>query len=116
MTDIEIENKKKYLAPPTQKQIDSFVVLCRVSELHFEMFFGLPRGTIKVARTGYMPMPLKYWHIFYERTIPTYGVNAKKEPIQASAPRVRDVVRVEKVQEKIITPPVIIHGRFAALK
>lgn len=75
MTEIEKHNRKNYLKPPTPQQIEEFVKECGVSNLAFESFFGIPAGTIAVVKTGYMNMPVKYWHYFYEKIIPNYGVN-----------------------------------------
>ena len=90
-----------YLRPPTQEQIDNFIHECGVSCYRFESFFGMPRGTIKVARTGYMPMPLKYWHIFYEKVIPTYGTGAAMAKKVELRPKVAAVVKKEHVIPQI---------------
>lgn len=74
MTFIEKDNRRRYLQAPTIEQIDEFVAICKVSYYRFEDFYGMPKGTIKVVKTGYMAMPVKFWHIFYEKIIPTYGV------------------------------------------
>ena len=101
--------------------IDSFVNFCRVSEYQFERFFRIPRHTIKTVRRGIRSMPAKYWHIFYERKIPTYG--HENEPavrnmvINKSGGELADVLADKnKVNDRPITPPVALHGRFAALK
>ncbi len=61
-------NKEKYLGPPSLEQIDDFIKKkLKVSYYHFESFFGMPRGTLKVVRNGYMALPPKYWHIFFEQ-------------------------------------------------
>lgn len=65
LSPIEERNRKIYAKPPSQEQVDAYIKKLGVSELHFERFFELPTGTIKVMRARRLNMPLKYWHIFY---------------------------------------------------
>lgn len=65
--DIATQNKRKYLKAPSWVKINSFIKKCGVSESHFELFFGMPKGTIKVYRFGNRKLPSQYWHIFFDK-------------------------------------------------
>ncbi len=110
MTFIEKDNRRRYLQAPNIEQIDEFVSMCKVSYYRFEEFFGLPKGTIKVVKTGYMEMPLKYWHIFYEKVIPTYGVGV------SSPTKVPYVKPAPKIKPKHVIPQVSSDDRLAAFR
>lgn len=62
-----VENRKKYLKAPNLSLIEKVIKKFDVSESHFELFFGIPSGTIKAMRyNSTRQMPAKYWHLFYD--------------------------------------------------
>ncbi len=67
------EATQKYLYPPTNEQIFSFVEEVGVSAFAFERYYGIAQDTLKSVKSGWRKLPRKHWGIFYERTIPTYG-------------------------------------------
>lgn len=111
MTQIEKENRRKYLLPPNPVQIDEFVrKVCGVSYYRFEEFFGMPKGTIKVVKTGYMDMPVKFWHIFYDQIIPTYGTNSEAV-YRERKPVFKSIAPIPKKQNTSFN-----HDRLSAFK
>lgn len=77
---IEEENIRKYGKPPTIQQINSFVEQVGLSLSRFEKFFAIAPACLRNVRYGTRPLPVKYWHIFYERVIPEVGVGYVKAP------------------------------------
>lgn len=66
-------NRTKYLKPPTIKQLSSFIKQLGVTDTQFERFFGIPYNMITQVRSGAKNLPAAYWHIVYEKVVPTYG-------------------------------------------
>lgn len=72
---LKLENEKKYLKPPTLMQIEQFLKELDITTASFERFYGIPLGTIRKIRHGDNGryLPVKFWHIIYEKIVPAYG-------------------------------------------
>lgn len=79
--ELELQNKKTYLKPPTVEQINSFIKELNVTAAQFENFYSIPKGTIKVVRTGFRKLPPRWWNVVYERIVPTYGSNNNNKSV-----------------------------------
>lgn len=81
-TSISLSKKQKnletYLKEPEIEQIMAFINELGVSMTRFERFYGIPIGTIRQVKCGNTPLSPKYWHIIYEKVVPTYGVGYSK--------------------------------------
>lgn len=73
------EAQRKYLRPPTVKQIMEFVNECGVTMTAFERYFEFPNGVLRQVKMGNRDLPAKYWSVIYERVIPVYGTKFSKE-------------------------------------
>lgn len=73
LTPTVIENRKKYLKPPTKDQVLAFVKELGVSYAQFETFYGIAKGTIGLVSIGERDLPTAYWHIIYTKVKPAYG-------------------------------------------
>lgn len=89
------QNKKKYLASPTHKQVIEFVKEFGVSCAQFERFWGWPEGVIK--KIPFKGLPAKYWHVIYEKIKPAYGIG------YASKHMAKSVIKKPTKQKKIAT-------------
>lgn len=100
---IKEENSRKYLKPPSSVQIDEFLHELGVTTAAFERFYGIPIGTIRKIRHGDNGriLPMKYWHIIYEKIKPAYGVGfiPTKEEIRYKQSKVEPYKK--KVQKPI---------------
>ena len=67
------ENAIKYLKPPSIEQIASFLKEIGITRRRFENYHNLPRGTLTHVWMGRIDLPKSYWHIIYEKIVPTYG-------------------------------------------
>lgn len=68
-------NRAKYLKAPSLKEIDSFIKELNVSDNQFERFFGMAYNTIGPIRANRGKLPAKFWHIVYEKIIPSYSTD-----------------------------------------
>lgn len=68
------ENETKYLVPPTWEYMDAFIKEIGISIYHFERYYGLAFNHLAKVRCGLKPLGKSYWHIFYERIKPNYGM------------------------------------------
>jgi hypothetical protein len=57
---------KKYLKPPSIQLILKVVKDAGVKATQFELYFGIPKGTIKQIKHGSRSMPVRFWELFYE--------------------------------------------------
>lgn len=73
------DNIKKYGKPPTWEQIESLVNEVGLSFYKFELFYSLPVNHLANVKTGKRQLCKSYWHLFYERIIPKYGVSFIRE-------------------------------------
>lgn len=64
--EIENENRRKYLKPPTIARILKVIEDAGVSFAHFELYYAMTPGTIKNVKGGFKKMPVRYWAIFYD--------------------------------------------------
>lgn len=71
-------NKAKYLKAPTFAAIESFIKELDVSDAQFERFFGIPSNTLTQVKRGDKRLPARFWHIIYEKTVPTYSIPYQK--------------------------------------
>jgi len=69
-----VENKTKYAKAPSWETIDSLVKEMGMSYCQFERFYGLPYNHLACVKCGQQKLASAYWHIFYERIKPTYGM------------------------------------------
>lgn len=72
-------NITTYLKHPSPEEILAFVKELGVSCYQFERFFGIPNGTLKHVALGTHNLPARYWHIIYEKQIPSYGAGIYNE-------------------------------------
>jgi hypothetical protein len=70
---IEI-NRDLYPKAPTIEQIESFLKDIDIKPRTYERMVGMRHGTIADVKCGYRPLPLKWWHLIFERVTPTLGV------------------------------------------
>jgi hypothetical protein len=100
MTEVE-EIKKKYLKSPTNDEIRSFIKEVGVGVIQFERFYNIPKRTLILVLGGHRGLPAKYWPIFYERKIPSYGVGWSKSNNNDGKPnKVKSVtVNVTKIKD-----------------
>lgn len=68
------ENERKYLTPPTWEYMDAFIKEIGISIYHFEKYYGIAFNHLAKVRCGLKPLGKSYWHIFYERIKPKYGI------------------------------------------
>jgi hypothetical protein len=111
MVNKALENKELYLRAPTWEEIESFVKECKVTIPQFERYFSIPPKTLYEIRYGSRNLPAAYWHVIYEKKIPTYGTSAKhstrkiesvvKRPkkSQAGLPQQFDVNTINKLSK-----------------
>lgn len=91
MTEVE-EIKKKYLKSPTNDEIRNFIKEVGVGVIQFERFYNIPKRTLVLVLGGHRGLPAKYWPIFYERKIPSYGVGwVKSNKEQTKSKKARGV-------------------------
>lgn len=97
-TEQETLNRKRYLKAPTVEQVNNFIEELGVSALQFERFYGIPDHTIPRIRVGTRDFPRKYWHIIYEKIVPTYGdgyakaMSLKKKVTKKKKPAIKKKV------------------------
>jgi hypothetical protein len=75
MIETELEIKTKYLKAPSNEEIRGFIKELGVGVIQFERFYNIPKRTLILVLGGHRGLPVKYWPIFYERKVPTYGLN-----------------------------------------
>lgn len=56
----------RYKKHPPRKYILQVVAVTKLSDVKFEVFFGLYRLCISYYRRGVSEIPKKYWHLFYD--------------------------------------------------
>ncbi len=67
------ENRRRYLKEPTYEQVKNYIQNEQKTSLaQFERFWGMAAGTIK--KMPNQGLPAKWWHVFYEKITPAYGV------------------------------------------
>lgn len=72
-------NRRKYLKAPTISEIENFIKELKINAAQFERFFGIPDNTIPQIKNGYKRLPARFWHIIYEKIIPAYSTEGKKQ-------------------------------------
>lgn len=60
-------NRKKYAGPPSVEKINAHIKFLDMTSPHFEKYFGIPDGTIALIRIGKRDLPVRFWHIIYEK-------------------------------------------------
>lgn len=98
MLDIERTNKSKYKGPPTFKHIEKRLKQFNMKGAHFELYFGIPGGTISKVKNGERAMPVKFWHLIFQgiNQIPknkTKIETVTKPPTSASLSIVMDTLK-----------------------
>lgn len=73
LTEQEKENLSKYLRAPDHGQVVDFIKSLGVSSAQFGRFYGVPLDTIKSVACGRRLLPVRHWHIVYEKIKPAYG-------------------------------------------
>lgn len=83
------ENNFKFLAPPTQEQIDKVLKAAGVSEAQFERYHGMYVGLITHVRIGFKKLPSKHWHLFLEepKSAPNFSPTRKARHNVPDAPK-----------------------------
>lgn len=118
MERIDEKNTGLYLHPPSQEQIDAYVKKMGVTDAHFERFFKMPKGTIKVVRTGYMQLPKKWWHLFFiAKEYKTQEEYAKDVYYLLNPRKKRPSKKVrKKVRKSTNVAPITDNNRIQSLK
>lgn len=110
MTEIR-EVQQKYLKPPTYEQIFGFIEELGVNMQHFENYYGIASGILRCVKKGYKPLPKKYWHIFFTRTVPTYGTFNNFQNPDLKLP---SIPKIKSKRKKI--KKTILHDRLSEIK
>lgn len=79
VTPLELEIRSKYLKAPSPQEIREFIEKIGVSKSQFERYYDIPSGMMKKCANGHQPLPVKYWPIFYEGKVPSYGLKYTKK-------------------------------------
>lgn len=103
------ENEKKYVHPPDWETIRKFIKKLKVSMAKFERLYGIPQGIIRSVKAGYKPLPVRYWHIIYDRVPPPMVVKEAERLIKKAnkAENVSKIVSEETIPPTAPTTPVI---------
>jgi hypothetical protein len=83
-----MQNRLTYLKPPSFQEVSNFVKETGVSVRQFERYFGIPTKMVERAARGAINLPTEYWHIVYERIIPTYGTEPHKPMLKKEKKKV----------------------------
>ncbi len=100
IADNQVEiNLKKFAKPPTAEQIDNFLKEIDIKQYRYERIVGMRRGTFHDAKIGYRSLPIKYWHLVYNKIIPTPRKNALKKQQRQSTRKCKVVYNVNQSTE-----------------
>ena len=103
MTQIEYDNVHKYLKAPSITEIDAFIKELGISDYQFERYYRMAFRTMNKVRTGYRPLPRKYWHYIYEKKLPEYAAFNKSKThkheraLERTKPQRKKVVNVNRL-------------------
>ena len=100
--DIKYDNLTKYLKSPTLEQVEEFRLELGITKLQFERYYGMPRRTLNKLITDTGGLPVKFWHIIYEKIVPTYGIGFKGELDRKKKEKAKKVFTKERKQKVIL--------------
>ena len=114
-SEITIENKSKYKRPPTWDMVQSFADELGMDIMHFERFYGIPYSTLTQVKNGRKPLPIRYWHIFYERVTNKYGAGFIKEYEKNKRAKLNKKYKNKANKKKKATSIIDVHDRLSKL-
>jgi hypothetical protein len=88
----------KYLKAPSLTEIDAFIKELGISDLQFERYYRMASRTIDKVRRGYRPLPRKYWHYIYEKSLPEYAIGYKLN----TKKHARVIARDKRQRKKVV--------------
>lgn len=119
-SEISIINQKKYLHPPTWENIQAWLDLVgNPNYLHVERFYGMPHSTLSNVKCGQRDLAFQFWHIIYDKIVPTYGsgfIKDYEEEIIRGAKVKKKKAKVRKIQKKNVVNLEVHHSRLAKLR
>lgn len=100
IADNQVEiNLRKFAIPPTPEEINAFFEEIKIKPHRYEKIIGMRRGTFYDARVEYRALPIKYWHLVYNKIIPSPKNNTLKKPSRQSTRKHKVVYNVNQSTE-----------------
>lgn len=115
-SDITKENMSKYPCQPSWDIIQSFLDEVGMGMTHCERFYGIPYNVLCQVKSGKKLLPIKYWHIFYEKIKTPYGLGFVKEYEKKQKAKLQPKIKRQYKKRKDKPPIFDMHDRLSKIK